>query len=81
MNTLSQLGDLSGDGLSSLASIGPRSVRIYANRREEGFARGEEVEHKPVDDRLPLFSNSPQRTGVAEQFVGQRHERAVPHPA
>ncbi|WP_448725038.1 SpvB/TcaC N-terminal domain-containing protein [Pseudomonas farris] len=59
LNTLSQLGDLSGDGLSSLALIGPSSVRIYANLREEGFARGEEVEHKPVDDRLPLFSNSP----------------------
>lgn len=57
-HTLSQLGDLSGDGLSSLGLIGPTSVRLYANRREEGFAPGEEVLHVPVDDHLPLFSNS-----------------------
>ncbi|KDD68326.1 virulence plasmid B protein [Pseudomonas mandelii PD30] len=57
-STFSQSGDLMGDGLSSMALIGPRSVRLYANRREEGFAPGQEVEHKPDTDRLPLFSNS-----------------------
>lgn len=57
-HTLSQSGDLMGDGLSSMALIGPRSVRLYANRREEGFAPGQEVEHEPNTDRLPLFSNS-----------------------
>ena len=57
-NTLSTLGDLSGDGLSSLALIGPNSVRLYANAREQGFAAPEEVAHQPDDDRLPLFSNS-----------------------
>jgi hypothetical protein len=55
---LSQLGDLQGNGLSSLALIGPNAVRLYANRREEGFAVGEDVDHTPEDDRLPLFSNS-----------------------
>ncbi|MFI8223960.1 SpvB/TcaC N-terminal domain-containing protein [Pseudomonas sp. NPDC085632] len=58
-NTLSTLGDLSGDGLSSVALIGPDSVRLYANVREQGFAAPEEVLHEPDDDRLPLFSNSP----------------------
>lgn len=57
-NTLSTLGDLSGDGLSSLALIGPNSVRLYANVREQGFAAPEEVAHQPDDDRLPLFSDS-----------------------
>ncbi|RON33992.1 SpvB/TcaC N-terminal domain-containing protein [Pseudomonas brassicacearum] len=57
-HTLSQSGDLMGDGLSSMALIGPRSVRLYANRREEGFAPGQDVEHTPDTDRLPLFSNS-----------------------
>jgi hypothetical protein len=57
-NALSQSGDLMGDGLSSMALIGPRSVRLYANRREDGFAPGQDVEHKPDSDRLPLFSNS-----------------------
>ncbi|MBF6041021.1 toxin [Pseudomonas sp. P154a] len=57
-NALSQLGDVRGDGLSSLALIGPNSVRLYASRREEGFAKGEDVAHTPDDDRLPLISNS-----------------------
>jgi hypothetical protein len=57
-NILSQLGDLTGDGLSSLALIGPNTVRLYANRREEGFAKAEDVTHTPDDDRLPLISNS-----------------------
>ncbi|WP_460164340.1 SpvB/TcaC N-terminal domain-containing protein [Pseudomonas sp. S2_F03] len=55
---LSQLGDLQGDGLSSLTLIGPNAVRLYANRREEGFAKGEDVAHTPDDDRLPLISSS-----------------------
>ncbi len=57
-HTLSQLGDLTGDGLNSLAMIGPEAVRIYANEREDGFAKGEDVPHRPIGDRLPLFSNS-----------------------
>jgi hypothetical protein len=69
-HTLSQLGDLSGDGLSSLAMIGPRSVRLYANCREEGFARAEEVDHKPDDDRLPLFSNSPSELVMLGNLLG-----------
>ncbi len=58
-NTLAQLGDLVGDGLSSLALIGPRAVRLYANQREDGFARAEDVKHEIDDDRLPVFSDSP----------------------
>jgi hypothetical protein len=57
-HTLAQLGDLVGDGLSSLALIGPRAVRLYANQREDGFARAEDVAHEIDDDRLPVFSNS-----------------------
>nr|WP_213938306.1 SpvB/TcaC N-terminal domain-containing protein [Pseudomonas sp. dw_612] len=58
-HTLAQMGDLSGDGLSSLALIGPRSVRLYANRRKNGFAKGQDVPHDAEDDRLPLSSDSP----------------------
>lgn len=53
---LGQLGDLSGDGLDSMALIGPNSVRVYANLREKGFAPGQDVPHAP--DRLPLFSEA-----------------------
>jgi len=56
-NVLSQMGDLAGDGLSSLALIGPHSVRLYANQRN-GFGKGEDVDHEPADDPLPLISNS-----------------------
>jgi hypothetical protein len=69
-HTLAQLGDLSGDGLSSLALIGPNSVRLYANRREEGFAAAEEVKHEPSDDRLPLFSNSPSELVMLGNLLG-----------
>lgn len=53
---LTRLGDLSGDGLDSMALIGPNSVRVYANVREHGFAPGQDVPHTP--DRLPLFSDA-----------------------
>lgn len=58
-HTLVKMGDLMGDGLSSLALIGPKSVRLYANRREHGFAQGQDVPHDEEDDRLPLLSDSP----------------------
>ncbi|HWH86970.1 MAG TPA: SpvB/TcaC N-terminal domain-containing protein [Pseudomonas sp.] len=69
-NTLSTLGDLSGDGLSSVAMIGPHSVRLYANRREEGFAAAEEVSHQPDDDRLPVFSDTPTELVLLGQMLG-----------
>ncbi|TEA63206.1 SpvB/TcaC N-terminal domain-containing protein [Pseudomonas sp. CH235] len=50
-----RMGDFSGDGLESMALIGPNSVRVYANLREKGFAPGQDVPHAP--DRLPLFSD------------------------
>lgn len=55
-NRFAQLGDFSGDGLDSMALIGPDSVRLYANLRETGFASGQDVPHTP--DRLPLFSET-----------------------
>ncbi|MFW9078188.1 SpvB/TcaC N-terminal domain-containing protein [Pseudomonas sp. P2757] len=53
---LAQLGDLIGDGLQSVAMVGPNSVRVYANLREQGFAAGKNQPHGP--DRLPLFSDA-----------------------
>ncbi|MFJ4195560.1 SpvB/TcaC N-terminal domain-containing protein [Pseudomonas sp. NPDC089534] len=69
-HTLAQLGDLSGDGLASMAMIGPRSVRLYANRREAGFAPGEDVAHLPDDDRLPLFGPSPGELVLLGNLLG-----------
>ncbi len=53
-----QLVDLMGNGLSDLAMIGPRSVRLYANRREKGFAPGQEVAREVDEDALPMPSNN-----------------------
>ncbi|MCG1048525.1 insecticidal toxin complex protein TcaC [Mycetohabitans sp. B6] len=47
-----QLVNLVGAGLPDLALIGPKSVRLYANRREAGFDRPEEVPYTPPG-RLP----------------------------
>ncbi|MBV4452394.1 MULTISPECIES: SpvB/TcaC N-terminal domain-containing protein [Pseudomonas] len=56
-----QMADLIGTGLSDITLIGPRSVRLYANQRDAGFARGIDVPH-PADsdsrDELPIFSDS-----------------------
>lgn len=57
LHPAAQLGDLIGDGLHSLAMIGPKSIRLYANLREQGFAPGVNVPHEP-DSVLPLFSNT-----------------------
>ncbi|EJM19580.1 virulence plasmid B protein [Pseudomonas sp. GM21] len=57
-HTFSQSGDFMGNGLSSMALIGPRSVRLYPNRREDGFGQGLDVPRKPDSDSLPLFSHS-----------------------
>lgn len=53
---MAQLADLVGDGLTDLTLIGPRSVRLYASRREAGFANGTDVPRD--DDSLPLLSNT-----------------------
>lgn len=53
----SQLGDLAGEGLLSLAVIGPRAVRFYRNNLEGGFQPPQDVPHQPADDRLPVFGD------------------------
>ncbi|WP_082242555.1 SpvB/TcaC N-terminal domain-containing protein, partial [Yersinia pekkanenii] len=42
-----QLADLIGNGLSDLALIGPKSVRLYANQRD-GFAAAQQVYQDPA---------------------------------
>ncbi|WP_145588313.1 SpvB/TcaC N-terminal domain-containing protein [Yersinia rochesterensis] len=42
-----QLADLIGDGISDLALIGPKSVRLYANQRD-GFAAAKQVYQDPA---------------------------------
>ncbi|MFG6207335.1 SpvB/TcaC N-terminal domain-containing protein [Pseudomonas retamae] len=69
-NPHSVRGDFSGDGLLSIGLISPRSVKVFANRREHGFAAAEEVAHEPDDDRLPLFSDSPSELVLLGNLLG-----------
>ncbi|UXU86131.1 SpvB/TcaC N-terminal domain-containing protein [Burkholderia sp. S-53] len=49
-----QLANLVGGGLADLALIGPRSVRLYPNRRADGFGPPMNVAHGG-DNTLPVF--------------------------
>lgn len=69
-HTLAQFSDMAGDGLASIALIGPQSVRVYANQREQGFAPAEDVQHTPSDDRLPLFSDSRSELVILGNLLG-----------
>ncbi|MBN6713137.1 toxin [Pseudomonas capsici] len=74
-----QLADLTGDGLSDLALIGPHSARLYANRRTIGFSVPMDVPHD--DDRLPVFSDSPNELVVFNDLLGtgQQHLIRIRH--
>ncbi|WP_434595935.1 SpvB/TcaC N-terminal domain-containing protein [Pseudomonas sp. R3-57] len=63
-------GDFSGDGLISIGLINPHSVKVYANQREHGFAAAQEVVHKPDDDRLPVFGDSPTERVLLGNLLG-----------
>ncbi|KPC28002.1 putative insecticidal toxin complex protein B [Pseudomonas syringae pv. cilantro] len=70
-----QLADLVGDGLSDLAMIGPRSVRLYANRRAAGFAAPVDVPHD--EDRLPLLSDSPNELVAFSDILGSGQQHLI----
>lgn len=74
-------GDLMGRGNNDLALVGPRSVRLYANRQHAGFAPGIDVPHAPADDALPTVSRS-NREWVGFSDVlgsGQQHLVRIRH--
>ncbi|SIT74808.1 MULTISPECIES: SpvB/TcaC N-terminal domain-containing protein [Burkholderiaceae] len=76
-----QLIDLIGAGLPDLALIGPKSVRLYANRREAGFGAPEDVEHAP--DRLPSGRGASSELVAVSDVLGsgQSHLVRVRHDA
>ncbi|WP_338110593.1 toxin TcdB middle/N-terminal domain-containing protein [Pseudomonas orientalis] len=74
------LADLTGAGRHDFAMIGPRSVRLYENRRASGFAPATEVPHTP-DDGLPTVSGSPNELVAFSDVLatGQQHLVRVRH--
>lgn len=71
-----QLADLVGAGLSDLALIGPKSVRLYPNKRWEGFAQGQDVAHTS-DDRLPLANGNTAALVVLSDVLGSGQQHLV----
>jgi len=72
-----QLADLLGNGLTDLAMIGPRSVRLYASRREQGFAPGQEVAREADEDALPLLSDSPSELVAFSDVLGSGSQHLI----
>ena len=79
-----QMADLIGAGLSDLALIGTRSVRLYANRREAGFSGASDVAHNPttddgtpIDDQLPLLSDSRSEVVAFSDLLGTGQQHLV----
>ena len=72
-----QLADLMGAGLSDLAMIGPRSVRLYANRREKGFAPAIEVPREKDQDNLPVLTSSPGELVAFSDMLGSGQQHLV----
>ncbi|WP_448091810.1 SpvB/TcaC N-terminal domain-containing protein [Pseudomonas lini] len=72
-----QLADLMGDGLNDLALIGPRSVRLYANRREKGFSAAREVLRKEDEDPLPVLTSSSTELVAFSDILGSGQQHLV----
>ncbi|MEB0204694.1 SpvB/TcaC N-terminal domain-containing protein [Pseudomonas sp. CCC3.1] len=72
-----QMADLIGAGLSDLALIGTRSVRLYANRREAGFSAALDVVHPLPDDNLPLLSDSRTEVVAFSDLLGTGQQHLV----
>jgi len=77
LNPNGQLADLMGAGLSDFAMIGPRSVRLYANRREKGFASAVEVPRKTDEDDLPVRTPSPGELVAFSDMLGSGQQHLV----
>uniref|UniRef100_UPI0020104A8B SpvB/TcaC N-terminal domain-containing protein n=1 Tax=Pseudomonas moorei TaxID=395599 RepID=UPI0020104A8B len=71
-----QLADLVGGGLSDLALIGPKSVRLYTNRRSDGFGPGINVAHTS-DDELPVFGQDPAALVAFSDVLGSGQSHLV----
>ncbi|MBV4488106.1 toxin [Pseudomonas sp. SWRI153] len=76
-----QLADLMGEGLNDFALIGPRSVRVYANQKAQGFAPPQDIAHCEDGEGLPVISNSPAELVAFSDVLGsgQQHLLRIRH--
>jgi len=66
-----------GQGLSDLTLIGPRSVRLYANQREQGFTAAREVPRDMHDDSLPVLRPSSTELVAFSDVLGSGQQHLV----
>lgn len=71
-----RLVDLMGAGLSDLALIGPQSVRVYANKRDQGFAPPLQV-LRDSPDRLPQATGDQAAAVVLSDVLGSGQQHLV----
>ena len=71
-----QLAELVGTGLSDLVLIGPKSVRLYGNRREDGFSVGQDVA-RTSHDRLPLQAGDSAALVAFSDVLGSGQQHLV----
>ena len=76
-NPQGQLADLMGEGLSDLMLIGPRSVRLYANQREQGFSAARDIARKEEEDALPVFTSSLTELVAFSDILGSGQQHLV----
>lgn len=70
------LTDLTGGGLADLCLIGPRSIRLYPNQRENGFASPVDVAYTG-DTALPVFGNSRSELVAFSDVLGSGQSHLV----
>ncbi|MGW7678680.1 SpvB/TcaC N-terminal domain-containing protein [Shewanella sp. S23-S33] len=76
LNPTAQLANLIGGGLADLGLIGPRSVRLYPNRRADGFAPPIDVPHVG-DAPLPVFESNSNALVAFSDVLGSGQSHLV----
>ncbi|MCL6703595.1 SpvB/TcaC N-terminal domain-containing protein [Pseudomonas sp. T1.Ur] len=72
-----RLANVMGAGFLDFVMIGPRSVRLYASRRQDGFAGETEVPRADDDDALPLITHSATELVVFSDVLGSGQQHLV----
>ena len=73
----SQLASLMGSGLSDLAMIGTRSVRLYANQQSRGFDSPLQVARQPGETSLPVVSDERYDLVAFSDLLGSGQQHLV----
>jgi hypothetical protein len=71
-----QVASLIGTGLPDVALIGPKSVRLYANNREQGYGLGHDVPHES-NNSLPIQSGDHASVVAFSDVLGSGQQHLV----